>query len=78
MKRFTLGDFTAAGAEILDGRDMSVAKYNAKDEADARAFVRFRNELHDARVHLDNKEATQHARAKKDFEGRFGDSEEIG
>ena len=74
-KRFTLGDFTAAGAEILDGRDMSVAYLNADTEEKAQRFVDFRNLIHEKRVKLDQEEIELRAQLKADFEGRrFGDA----
>lgn len=73
--RFTLGQVTAAGAEILDGRNMSVAYLNVDTEEAAQRFVDFRNLIHEKRVRLDLDEKELAALLRKDFgEGRFGDA----
>ena len=73
-KRFTLGNFTAAGAEILDGKNMSVAYLNADTVEDAQRFVDFRNLIHAKRVALDLEEIELRARLARDFKGRFGNA----
>ena len=71
--RFALGDFTSAGAEILDGRDMSVAYYDADTEDAALAYVEFRNLLHEKLARLAREAAEAEARARADFADRFGE-----
>ena len=66
-ERFSLGDFTAAGAEILDGRNMTVAYLNADTVEGAQRFVDFRNLIHEKRVKLDLEEIELRARIEKDF-----------
>ncbi len=61
--RFTLASFTAAGAEILDGRNMSVAYFDADTEAGAQAYVEFRNVVDGIRL----QQLRDEAHAKVEF-----------
>lgn len=61
--RFALGHESAAGWHVLDGRNMSVAYFNADSEAAAQAYVEFRNVIDGIRM----QQLRDEAHAKVEF-----------
>ncbi|MDK1020212.1 MAG: hypothetical protein QGD90_01060 [Candidatus Hydrogenedentes bacterium] len=73
--RFMLGDFTSAGAEILDSRNMSVAYLNVDTIEAAQSHVDFRNLISEKLRRLDLDITELEARLRADFgKGAFGNA----
>lgn len=66
-KRFTIGEYALAGWEVWDGRNMSVAYFDAATEEAAQTFVDICNKRHERRVKFAQNEAELRARLLADF-----------
>lgn len=69
MVRFILGDEHAAGWVILDGRNMSVAYFNATTVEEAKTYVEALNVIDDIRRDREREERELRATLLADFGG---------